>query len=61
MLMINMMTGITLIDKMILSMMTIAKMMIAEMIMISDRVYKRKDSYTLYEGLTKPIRWSCES
>ena len=26
-----------------------------------DSVYKTKDSYTLYEGLTKPIRWSCES
>ena len=27
----------------------------------SDRVYKTKDRYTLYQGLTKPIRWSCES
>ena len=26
--------------------------------MLCDRVYKIIDSYTLYEGLTKPIRWS---
>ena len=28
-----------------------------ERVVLCDRVYKTKDSYTLYEGLTKPIRW----
>ena len=29
-----------------------------DMLIVGDRVYKIIDSYTLYEGLIKPIRWS---